>query len=102
MYGELNGFKDELKKRQIIPERRVKYFCSMGSAIPASRFTRRGWFCRTLDADTREGWPKVKILLRAYGGFCRDYILTWCEGNSVDCILGLLKNKRLTGSTIKL
>jgi len=43
----------------------------------------------------RERWPEVKIALRGDGGFCRDQIMTWCEGNRVDYVFGLAKNKRL-------
>ena len=40
----------------------------------------------------REKWPKVKIVLRGDSGFCREEIMTWCEGNGVDYVLGLAKN----------
>lgn len=40
-------------------------------------------------------WPNVRIVLRGDSGFCRDYVMSWCEENSVDYILGLAKNKRL-------
>ena len=40
-------------------------------------------------------WPEVEILLRADGGFCRDEILSWCEANAVDYVIGLPKNDRL-------
>ncbi|MDA1252612.1 MAG: IS1380 family transposase [Planctomycetota bacterium] len=44
----------------------------------------------------RAAWPHVKIIVRADSGFCRDSILSWCEDNNVDYIIGLAKNKRLT------
>jgi hypothetical protein len=31
----------------------------------------------------REVWPNVRILLRADSGFCRDYLMRWCEANGV-------------------
>ena len=40
----------------------------------------------------RQKWPKVKIVLRADSGFCREEIMAWCEGNGVDYVLGLAKN----------
>jgi DDE family transposase len=40
----------------------------------------------------RQKWPKVKILLRADSGFCREDILAWCEANNVDYVIGLAKN----------
>ena len=30
-------------------------------------------------AQIRERWPKVKIVLRADSGFCREKIMAWCE-----------------------
>ena len=44
----------------------------------------------------RKKWPNVKILVRGDGGFCRDEIMTWLEGNKCDYILGFAKNPRLT------
>jgi hypothetical protein len=46
-------------------------------------------------AQIREEWPAVDILIRADSGFCRDEILTWCEGNHVGYVIGLAKNDRL-------
>ena len=43
----------------------------------------------------RQKWPKVKIVLRGDSGFCREEILSWCESNGVDYVLGLAKNKVL-------
>lgn len=43
----------------------------------------------------RAQWPDVKIVIRADSGFARDAIMTWCESNHVDYILGLAKNERL-------
>jgi hypothetical protein len=43
----------------------------------------------------RQAWPKVKIIVRGDSGFCRDEIMTWCESNAVDYVLGLARNKRL-------
>jgi len=43
----------------------------------------------------RKRWPEVQILIRADSGFCREWILTWCETNHVDYIVGLAKNARL-------
>jgi hypothetical protein len=46
-------------------------------------------------ARLRQAWPGVKILIRGDSGFCRDYLMSWCEANNVDFLLGLAKNKRL-------
>jgi hypothetical protein len=43
----------------------------------------------------RERWPGVPILLRADSGFCREYLMHWCEANGVDFLFGLAKNARL-------
>jgi hypothetical protein len=43
----------------------------------------------------REVWPGVVIVVRADSGFCRDHVMTWCEANGVDYLLGLAKNSRL-------
>jgi hypothetical protein len=43
-------------------------------------------------AQIRTKWPKVRIVLRADSGFCREDILAWCEGNGVDYVIGLAKN----------
>lgn len=40
-------------------------------------------------------WPDVQIVIRGDSGFCRDNIMSWCEANGVDFILGLAKNARL-------
>src|SRR5450759_1990713 len=43
----------------------------------------------------RARWPKVRILLRADSGFCREELMAWCESHRVDYVLGLAKNERL-------
>ena len=43
----------------------------------------------------RARWPRVEILLRADSGFARDELMTWCEANGVDYVLGLARNARL-------
>jgi hypothetical protein len=46
-------------------------------------------------AQIRAAWPQVPITIRGDSGFCRDPIMTWCEQNGVDYLLGLAQNKRL-------
>ena len=46
-------------------------------------------------AQIRQVWPKVPILVRGDSGFCREPIMAWCEGNSVDYVFGLAQNPRL-------
>jgi DDE family transposase len=43
----------------------------------------------------RQAWPTVRIIIRADSGFCRDDLMSWCENNNVDYVLGLAKNERL-------
>jgi hypothetical protein len=43
----------------------------------------------------RQRWPKVRILLRADSGFCREELMAWCEANKVDYVIGLARNPRL-------
>jgi hypothetical protein len=43
----------------------------------------------------RINWPEVQIVIRGDSGFCRDNIMSWCEANDVDYVLGLAKNTRL-------
>ena len=44
----------------------------------------------------RKEWPDVKIVFRADGGFCRDKMLTWCERQDVDYVVGIAQNNVLT------
>ena len=43
----------------------------------------------------RAQWPDVQIVIRADSGFCRDDVMSWCESNQVDFVLGMAKNARL-------
>jgi hypothetical protein len=48
-------------------------------------------------AQLRQRWPRVKIILRADSGFCREELMGWCEReeNHADYVFGLARNKRL-------
>ena len=46
-------------------------------------------------AHIRQKWSAVHILIRADSGFCREEILSWCEANHVDYVIGLARNERL-------
>jgi hypothetical protein len=50
---------------------------------------------KLLTQRLRQVWPKVKIILRADGGFCRWRMLRWCERHDVKYIVGIGKNARL-------
>ena len=44
----------------------------------------------------RAVWPGVRIILRGDSGFCREEIMSYCEGlGQLDYVLGLAKNSRL-------
>jgi len=43
----------------------------------------------------RQQWPDVRIIFRGDGGFCRHKMLSWCERNNVEYIIGIPSNKRL-------
>jgi hypothetical protein len=43
----------------------------------------------------RLAWPEMRIVVRADSGFCRDDLMSWCENNQIDYVLGLAKNARL-------
>jgi len=45
----------------------------------------------------RQRWPDVLIILRGDSGFCADELLTWCEENHVDYVVGVARNQRLEG-----
>ena len=40
-------------------------------------------------------WPEVKIVFRGDSGFCRKRMLSWCERNHVDYIIGIARNAAL-------
>lgn len=43
----------------------------------------------------RDRFPKLKVILRADGSFGVEDVISWCEGNDVDYVLGLSTNKKL-------
>jgi hypothetical protein len=43
----------------------------------------------------RQVWPGVRLLFRGDSGFCRPLLMSWCERNNVDYVIGLAKNSRL-------
>ena len=46
-------------------------------------------------ARIRSQWPAARIIVRGDSGFCRDDLMSWCEAQRVDFVLGLPKNSRL-------
>ena len=45
----------------------------------------------------RQSWPEVRIILRGDSGFCSDELMTWCENNRVDFVVGMARNSRVEG-----
>lgn len=50
---------------------------------------------KRLVARLRQAWPGVRLLFRGDSGFCRPLLMSWCERNDVDYVIGLAKNTRL-------
>jgi hypothetical protein len=51
---------------------------------------------RRIVQQIRRRWPRVRILLRADSGFCREQLMGWCEAQKkVDYLFGLQRNQRL-------
>lgn len=50
---------------------------------------------KLLTRRLRQAWPNVRLVFRGDSGFCRNRLLSWCERNGVDYIVGLQKNPRL-------
>jgi hypothetical protein len=65
--------------------RRANQHASAGSVTELERIVTR----------IRERWPRVKIVVRGDGGFANDGLMSWCEQNQVDYVLGLARNPRL-------
>ena len=63
------------------------------SKIDASKHS--GAILKLLVQRIRQSWPKTRIIWRADSGFCRDWILSWCERNEVYYIVGMARNARL-------
>ena len=53
--------------------------------------------CARIVAQIRAHWPELRILLRADSGLARETLMTWCEANGVDYVVGLARNTRLVG-----
>ncbi|MCP4037573.1 MAG: IS1380 family transposase [bacterium] len=50
---------------------------------------------RPIVAQIRARWPEVEIWIRADSGFARDEIMSFCEENTLEYVLGLARNARL-------
>jgi Transposase DDE domain group 1 len=52
-------------------------------------------------AQIRSVWPQVRMVVRGDSGFCREELMSWCEAEGVDYLLGLAKNERLKAEIAK-
>jgi len=43
----------------------------------------------------RGAWPETRIVVRADSGFCREWLLSWCEEQDVEYVIGIARNPRL-------
>jgi hypothetical protein len=43
----------------------------------------------------RAQWPEVTVIIRGDSGFAREELMSWCEQQGVQFVLGLAKNARL-------
>lgn len=50
----------------------------------------------------RQRWPHVQIVVRGDSAYSRDDIMSWCESNGVDYLLGYASNSRLRLMTHRL
>ena len=62
---------------------------SVGPAVGSRKEVQR------IVQQIRQRWPDVVIILRGDSGFCADELLTWCEENRVDFVVGVARNQRL-------
>ena len=65
--------------------RRSSIDASAGAALEVERIV----------GQIRTRWPQVRIVLRADSGFAREALMSWCEANRVEYVLGLARNSRL-------
>jgi hypothetical protein len=57
-----------------------------------------GAILKLLVQRLRQAWPEVRIILRGDSGFCRWWLMRWCDSNGIGYILGLARNSRLLSS----
>jgi hypothetical protein len=64
---------------------------SIGPAVGSAKEVAR------IVGQIRQSWPEVHIILRGDSGFCANELLTWCEQNRVDYVVGMARNQRVEG-----
>lgn len=68
------------------------------ASVDAAKHT--GAILALLVKRIRQAWPRVNIIFRGDGGYCRPRVLAWCERNDVGYIVGIGKNSRLEESSL--
>jgi len=63
------------------------------SKIDGAKYARA--ITKLLVQRIRQQWPRVKIVIRGDGGFCRWRLMRWCDSHGVDYVFGIGKNKVL-------
>jgi len=43
----------------------------------------------------RAAWPQTRIVIRGDSGFCREWLMAWCEEEGLEFVLGIARNGRL-------
>lgn len=46
-------------------------------------------------SQVRRKWKRTRIIIRGDSGFCREGLMSWCERNGVDYVLGMGRTSRL-------
>jgi Transposase DDE domain group 1 len=64
---------------------------SIGPAVGSRKEVQR------IVKQIRQRWPDVVIILRGDSGFCADDLLSWCDENRVEYVVGVARNQRLEG-----
>jgi Transposase DDE domain group 1 len=64
---------------------------SIGAAVGSRKEIER------IVTHIRQRWPEVRVIVRGDSGFCVDELMSWCEENRVDYVVGMARNKRLEG-----
>ena len=58
-------------------------------------------FLQPVVEQIREAFPAVHLIIRADSGFCREELMSWCEHNGIDYVLGMARNARLQNALNK-
>ncbi len=54
-----------------------------------------GAILKLLVSRLRQAWPNVRIIVRGDSGFCRWWLMRWCDSNGIGYVFGLARNSRL-------